>query len=1241
MHDIENKRDILSDEKNVLRKAVNQKKSCVNGETTGVFNAVSESAMHDNMLYRFRARQGHGYAAEQGNDLIDKINLKDAKILGNDNKKWGPDRLVDGKSIQTKYCENARASVDAAFDKGSGLYKYTLENGKPMQLEVPNEQYEEAVRIMGKRIAEGKVPHTKNPKDAKKLVRKGNVTYNQAKAIAKAGTVESLVFDAAHGAVIGMSAAGISATITFAKALWDGQDTEIAVEVAMYEGIKMGGMAFASSVLAAQLTRTPFNQMLMGPTIELVKLLPSSVRNALVNSLRGSAPIYGGAATNNLAKLLRGNIIAMTCMVLVMSAENITLFFQGKISGKQLFKDVSVLVAGIGGGMAGGAVMALAGAAIGGPVGAAVGGYVGIAAGGIAGGTLSGAGAQKILDHFVEDDAVEMVRILNKAIVPLVQEYLLSEEELNLVLEDLKQALIRGKLLLMYASDDRRQFADDMIIQIIQNIVCWRSRISLPEDKEFLRGMGNVMTYMERGENLEVKYRQDRVNAETLAQDLMGRKVSKDAADKAWYVTKQMNLQGKQQEYALLFMQNDEKIYAERKERSEKRLRDYKMMLEKIMEEQQMTKELDIVRADILSPEESRVLDAELDRIIHKHKGNRKEINKLVFESIACMTEADEAQTALSSKGFFKRLWGGFSGDNSRLQNKINENRAAAQYASQRTLQKLAEQNLMTFDLIAAVNHKLNASLNRVNDEFAYIYEGLLRFFKYNRNELVKLETRIDKLEQNVNLLTWQNSIEYQDLDGVEYTELDTAGKMVCLTRDFYDITKGVWETKDLLLLKTAMSTVDLQPKEQVNYMSVLKTISDRPDLKEKLLQGKQLKQIEDPRYLISMGTLGKLESLKNEERYVVDTVENYLKDNQVPADKEEISVNLTYKYMAEKAQVNPNMDVNCYDMMLDLLYNLREAEENQLLVRSDTEKLLYGEDNKNLLEASETQTVEDIGEELLNKGNACYCKEEYNEIGEFVNYEEAFRYYQSSAESGNVKAQNNLGVCYFNGKGVKKDCAKAFSLFQTASERGDIVAKNNLGLCYYYGLGILLNQERAATLFHESADAGCKEAMMNLGNCYHRGNGIDRNIDIAIEWYKKSKNEKCEILKLKEGKCDEYDDLEPFEVEIAKRISDRLILGIVFSRYIDPQNIPVEDNQEIKNKLVNFIQNVDIDKDEIDSLVFLEGNARGVILKEKNSDVYYAFNCDRYSRAEVAIRTISVDQARKFISNSTEAIIE
>ena len=557
-----------------------------------------------------------------------------------------------------------------------------------------------------------------------------------------------------------------------------------------------------------------------------------------------------------------------------------------------------------------------------------------------------------------------------------------------------------------------------------------------------------------------------------------------------------------------------------------------------------MTKELDIVRADVLSPEESRALDTELDRIIHRYKGNRKEINKLVFESIACMTEADEAQTALSSKGFFKRLWGGFSGDNSRLQNKINENRAAAQYVSQRTLQKLAEQNLMTFDLIAAVNHKLNASLNRVNDEFAYIYEGLLRFFKYNRNELVKLETRIDKLEQNVNLLTWQNSIEYQDLNGVEYAELDTAGKMVCLTKDFYDITKGVWETKDLLLLKTAMSTVDLQPKEQVNYMSVLKTISDRADLKEKLLQGKQLKQIEDPGYLISMGTLGKLDSLKNEESYIVDTVENYLKDNQVPADKEEIGVNLTYKYMAEKAQVNPNIDVNCYDMMLDLLYNLREAEENQLLVLPESEKLKEAEQ---LYIDGNTKEAFPLFKELAEEGNgrACYFLGEYYKwgYGEVkINKEKAEHYIRKGDALGDALARVNLGYLlpkdsderiiifremfpvildlakqgdpvvenelvdlYDGSYGVEKDNEEAFYWALKSAEQGYWRSQYKIGRIYNGGYGVEKDDVKKVEWYRKSAEKGYDWGMYNVAGCYINGEGVEKDGEKAIEWFKKA----------------------------------------------------------------------------------------------------------------------------------------
>ena len=45
--------------------------------------------------------------------------------------------------------------------------------------------------------------------------------------------------------------------------------------------------------------------------------------------------------------------------------------------------------------------------------------------------------------------------------------------------------------------------------------------------------------------------------------------------------------------------------------------------------------------------------------------------------------------------------------------------------------------------------------------------------------------------------------------------------------------------------------------------------------------------------------------------------------------------------------------------------------------------------------------------------------------------------------------AQNNLGWCYLNGKGVKQDKEKAVELFRKAADQGDAMAQFNLGLSY------------------------------------------------------------------------------------------------------------------------------------------------------------------------------------------------
>ena len=512
---------------------------------------------HNDRLNRFNSQQGHGYAAEQGNDLWDRMIGNDAKILGDDNAKNGADRLVNGQLIQTKYCQNARASVDAGFKNGQ--YRYLDTNGNPMQLEVPSDQYEEAVKIMAKKIEDGKVPNCNNPSKAKELVRKGNITLEQATNLAKAGTIESLSFDAINGVVIGTSAAGISATITFARALWNGEDLNSAIDNAVFLGIQAGGSAFIISLVSAQLTKTSLNTLFLEPSVELVKVLPSVVRSNLLATMRNGAPIFGSAASNNLAKLLRGNLIVSAATSLVLSSQDILNFVTGKISGKQLFKEVTTIVSGVvgttGGATGATALIGALGLSLG-SIGAAVTSIVG----GIIGGGMGTSISREILDKFIEDDSIALVRIINKRFSILAFEYLLSEEEIELSLEVLRGCLIQSKLLEMFTAKNRELFADELILECINSVIIWRTKVRIPSQSQFVDGVSRVITGLEN--NTFAIFSSSSINSQEIAKRLLNHNVSDFAAKKAWYVTKQFNSIGIQEEMILCKIKDEEAIHS-------------------------------------------------------------------------------------------------------------------------------------------------------------------------------------------------------------------------------------------------------------------------------------------------------------------------------------------------------------------------------------------------------------------------------------------------------------------------------------------------------------------------------------------------------------------------------------------------------------------------------------------------------------------------------------------------------
>ena len=62
--------------------------------------------------------------------------------------------------------------------------------------------------------------------------------------------------------------------------------------------------------------------------------------------------------------------------------------------------------------------------------------------------------------------------------------------------------------------------------------------------------------------------------------------------------------------------------------------------------------------------------------------------------------------------------------------------------------------------------------------------------------------------------------------------------------------------------------------------------------------------------------------------------------------------------------------------------------------------------------------------------------------MGVGTNFTEAVKWYRRAAEQGHAKAQNWLGWCYKNGKGVKVDLAESAKWYRKAAEQGIVEAK-------------------------------------------------------------------------------------------------------------------------------------------------------------------------------------------------------
>jgi hypothetical protein len=425
--------------------------------------------------------RGHGVLAEKANTAFDLALLRKAVHVGSDNLKNGPDRIVDGVFIQSKYCSSGSACIKECFD--GKVFKYPNVDGTPMQIEVPGDLHAAAVRAMKSRIQRGQVPGVTDPAEAARIVRKGHLTYEQARNLARVGTIESLTYDVGTGAVASGFAFGLSAAVSFAQGVWNGDHVRTAAANAGWTGLQVGGTTFVATVLTKQLARTGINDLMIPASQAIAKQMGSRLASQVAKGI-SSRTLPGAAATSHVARLLRGNVATAAVTTVVLSSVDIYRLCEGSISGSQAFKNVTNIAAGVAGGTGGWIAGATAGAAAGtvalpvvGTIGfAIIGGFVG--AFGL--GALASWGTGAALDAVIDDDAKEMAAILEKSMGARAWSYMLTEAEMKEFVGAMTGSDLPTFLRAIYRSDDRKSFCDGHCDKALVPLVQRRARVRLP-----------------------------------------------------------------------------------------------------------------------------------------------------------------------------------------------------------------------------------------------------------------------------------------------------------------------------------------------------------------------------------------------------------------------------------------------------------------------------------------------------------------------------------------------------------------------------------------------------------------------------------------------------------------------------------------------------------------------------------------------------------------------------------------
>lgn len=223
---------------------------------------------------------------------------------------------------------------------------------------------------------------------------------------------------------------------------------------------------------------------------------------------------------------------------------------------------------------------------------------------------------------------------------------------------------------------------------------------------------------------------------------------------------------------------------------------------------------------NLLAQIEQRELGIYVEDFLARNLDNSQDIQDAVLEAVTCLAAQEGQCKGLQEEGFLSRIVSGFTGKSQKLLAQNQQDLARAQFAAISLIKHVQAKQVLTFEMTVAINNRVNwlfgemAALHeRVSEECVEIYRSIsLVFFKL-RQELLEDHRRIDALEDRVSQLEWLAHLPVQTMQGREYRSLSLAEKVVCIVNDFYFLTGGQWNLKEMRSLKMALLKLEILDK--------------------------------------------------------------------------------------------------------------------------------------------------------------------------------------------------------------------------------------------------------------------------------------------------------------------------------------------------------------------------------------------------------------------------------------------